>query len=161
LPERQGRTRFIPGEQLREEYVSGQFFIQDAFFTPDHLDVFADDEVLLREVERRAPSPARSADVPPGGIDLNPARLTLQIKRDDNGTPLPIPLQPIPVEMMRIDGFVPVIINITPITNLPMILGVNETGSDTQTIDVGQDPRHQAPRPSVRQAILEEELSKK
>ena len=65
-----------------------------------------------------------------GGIDLNPALLDLQIKRDGNGVPLPLPQQPI--EAMRIDGFVPIIINITPIPNLPMLLGLADTGPDTQ-----------------------------
>jgi len=54
-----------------------------------------------------------------GGIDLNPARLNLQIKRDGNGIPLPINLQPI--ESMQIDGFLPVIINITPVISLPLL----------------------------------------
>ena len=59
----------------------------------------------------------------PGGIDLNPALLDLQIKRDGEGVPLPLPQQPI--ETMRIDGFLPVIINIVPITNLPLLLGLD------------------------------------
>jgi glucose-6-phosphate isomerase/2-phospho-L-lactate transferase/gluconeogenesis factor (CofD/UPF0052 family)/hydroxymethylpyrimidine pyrophosphatase-like HAD family hydrolase len=61
-----------------------------------------------------------------GGIDLNPALLDLQIKRDGSGVPLPLPQQP--VDTMRIDGFLPVIINITPmpIPNLQMILGRDE-----------------------------------
>ncbi|MBI5149870.1 MAG: hypothetical protein HZA28_03765 [Candidatus Omnitrophica bacterium] len=67
----------------------------------------------------------------PGGIDLNPALLDLQIKRDGNGVPLPLPQQPI--ETMHIDGFVPIIINITPIPNLPMLLGLADTAPDTDT----------------------------
>jgi CheY-like chemotaxis protein len=60
---------------------------------------------------------------PLGGINLNPALLNLQIKRDNKGIPLPLPQQP--VGDMNIDGFLPVIINITPIPNLPMLLGMN------------------------------------
>src|SRR5262249_46279452 len=59
-----------------------------------------------------------------GGIDLNPALLNLQIKRDGNGIPLPIEMQPI--RDMKIDGFVPLIINITPIMSVPMLLGIAE-----------------------------------
>jgi hypothetical protein len=33
--------------------------------------------------------------------------------------PLPLPMQPI--EHMRIEGFIPVIINITSVTNLPLL----------------------------------------
>ncbi|MDO8580323.1 MAG: isocitrate lyase/phosphoenolpyruvate mutase family protein, partial [Candidatus Omnitrophota bacterium] len=57
-----------------------------------------------------------------GGIDLNSNLLDLQIKRDGNGVPLPLPLQPL--QNMRIDGFYPVIINITPVANLPLLLGM-------------------------------------
>lgn len=57
-----------------------------------------------------------------GGINLNPALLDLQIKRDGNGIPLPINQQPI--GNMKIEGFIPVIINVTPV-NLPLLLGVN------------------------------------
>ena len=57
-----------------------------------------------------------------GGI-RSPALFDLQIKRDGNGVPLPLPLQPI--ENMHIDGFLPVIINIVPITNLPLLLGLD------------------------------------
>jgi len=59
----------------------------------------------------------------PGGIDFNPELLDLQIKRDGNGVPLPLMQQPI--GDMHIEGFLPVIINISPIT-IPMILGLVE-----------------------------------
>ena len=42
-----------------------------------------------------------------------------------------IPLPQQPIETMRIDGFVPIILNITPISNLPMLLGF---GGDTPSI---------------------------
>ncbi|MCK5580817.1 MAG: hypothetical protein KAJ18_06045 [Candidatus Omnitrophica bacterium] len=57
-----------------------------------------------------------------GGIDLNPDLLDLQIKRDGNGIPLPLPQQPI--QDMNIQGFFPVIINIAPIS-VPMFLGMD------------------------------------
>ena len=63
----------------------------------------------------------------PGGIDLNPALLDLQIKRDGNGIPLPVNQQPI--HNMKIDGFIPIIINVTPISNLPLILGFVDEGA--------------------------------
>jgi hypothetical protein len=63
-----------------------------------------------------------------GGIDFNPDLLDLQIKRDGNGVPLPVQMQPISIIESQIQGIIPVIINITPITNLPMTLGFNDTG---------------------------------
>ncbi len=56
-----------------------------------------------------------------GGINLDPELLDLQIKRDDNGIPLPLPQQPL--QQINIEGFLPVILNIVPATNLPLILG--------------------------------------
>ncbi|HSV43162.1 MAG TPA: hypothetical protein VLJ10_01280, partial [Candidatus Bathyarchaeia archaeon] len=67
-----------------------------------------------------------------GGIDLNPAFLDLKIKRDGNGIPLPMMDQPMQ-ELMQIEGFVPVIINVTPVQNLPMLLGMDvEPTTDDQ-----------------------------
>jgi len=65
---------------------------------------------------------AKQPGQPLGGIDLNPALLNLQIKRDGNGIPLPLNLQPI--GDMKIEGFIPMIINITPAANVPMLLGI-------------------------------------
>jgi hypothetical protein len=56
-----------------------------------------------------------------GGIDLDPAMLDMQIKRDDSGVPLPVNMQPI-LEM-NIQGFLPIIIDVTPVLNLPTYLG--------------------------------------
>ncbi len=57
-----------------------------------------------------------------GGIDLNPANMNLQIKRDGDGVALPVDLQDI--EHINIRGFVPVIIKIVPVGNLPQLLGL-------------------------------------
>ncbi|MCA9402571.1 MAG: glycogen/starch synthase [Candidatus Omnitrophica bacterium] len=58
-----------------------------------------------------------------GGIDLNIQLLDLQIRRDETGIPLPVTQQPL--EDLHIEGFVPVIINIVPLNNLPLILGMD------------------------------------
>jgi len=58
---------------------------------------------------------------PFGGIDLNPALLDMQIKRDGYGFPLPVSQQPI--ESFQIEGLIPVIINVTPAPSLPLLLG--------------------------------------
>ncbi len=100
---------------------------------PAGLHTRLDEETLWVRVVRK-PARRESAPLPPGrvytpsdapgGIDLNPALLDLQIKRDGNGVPLPLPQQPL--EHMSIEGFIPVIINITPVTDLPMLLGIAE-----------------------------------
>lgn len=68
---------------------------------------------------------ALTAEEQVGGIDLNPAGLDLQIRRDPAGIPLPVNLQPL--DTINIEGFVPVIIEITPVYTLPMLLGVAES----------------------------------
>ncbi|VAX34960.1 hypothetical protein MNBD_UNCLBAC01-701 [hydrothermal vent metagenome] len=69
-----------------------------------------------------------------GGINLDANLLDLQIKRDGKGIPLPISDQPL--EDMNIQGFLPVIINITPIQNLPLMLGIVEPASQGTERDV-------------------------
>ena len=50
-----------------------------------------------------------------GGIDLNSANLNLQIKRDGKGVPLPLTQQDM-AQLVNIQGFVPVILEIKPAT---------------------------------------------
>lgn len=57
---------------------------------------------------------------PVGGIDLNAANLDLRIKRDGKGVPLPLSNQDMN-QLMSIEGFVPVIINIKPMLNTPIL----------------------------------------
>jgi len=54
-----------------------------------------------------------------GGIDLNQANMDLQIRRDGNGVPLPVAQQDL--EGIKIDGLVPTILDIRPVTTLPML----------------------------------------
>jgi hypothetical protein len=45
--------------------------------------------------------------------------MDLQIKRDGKGIPLPILQQPL--DSMNIEGFLPVIVDVSPFTNVPKI----------------------------------------
>jgi len=73
-------------------------------------------------------------DVMPGGINLDPALLDLQIKRDGKGIPLPINQQPI--YDMHIEGFLPVIINVAPVS-VPLLLGFDQT--EQQPFETAQE----------------------
>ncbi len=53
-----------------------------------------------------------------GGIDMNSANLELQIKRDGSGVPLPLDQQDL--DNIKIDGLVPVILQIVPAANVPL-----------------------------------------
>jgi hypothetical protein len=72
------------------------------------------------------------ADAKVGGIDLSRDKLELQIKRDGQGMPLPVHLQD--VERILIDGFVPIIINIAPMNDLPLLLGLDTVKEDSGDI---------------------------
>ena len=55
-----------------------------------------------------------------GGIDLNPANMDLQIKRDGRGVPLPL-IQQDMAQLSRIEGFEPRIVEIRAVTSLPFL----------------------------------------
>ena len=55
-----------------------------------------------------------------GGIDLNSSHLNLQIKRDGHGVPLPLIQQDMD-QLSRIQGFVPYIIEIRPVSGLSIL----------------------------------------
>jgi CheY-like chemotaxis protein len=63
-----------------------------------------------------------------GGIDIGNITSKLQIKRDDSGIPLPMQFQDI--GNINIEGFVPTILEITPVTNLPLLMGLNENANE-------------------------------
>jgi len=72
-----------------------------------------------------------------GGINFNPEDLNLETR----GGGIDIPQVDMKqLENMQIDGFVPVIINITPVTNLMMILGLTD---NKKTPSDGKDNQNQ------------------
>ena len=77
------------------------------------------DEAMMSE-----PSEVKTEDdvKPPGGIDLNSEFLDMQIKRDGNGVPLPLEFQD--YENINVQGFVPLIIDVTPAVNIPILSSI-------------------------------------
>ena len=53
-----------------------------------------------------------------GGIDFAQSNLDMQIKRDGNGVPLPVSQQDL--DNIRIDGLVPVILDIKPAASVSL-----------------------------------------
>jgi|GEM_PF-1902926 len=96
------------------------------------------DNKAIEETSNSSPLPAVNQP-PVGGIDLNPAKLNLQIKRDGNGVPLPLEQQPI--GNMKIDGFLPVIINITPLPAMPFLLSKAEIAPAPVQLGVKEETR--------------------
>jgi hypothetical protein len=58
-----------------------------------------------------------------GGIDFNPVNLKMNVNKEGEGVQM-APVSDEAIQNMNINGFVPVIINVTPATNLPMLLGI-------------------------------------
>ena len=59
-----------------------------------------------------------------GGIDLNPS--LLEIQSEGRGIELETPVDMQDLENIQIEGFTPVIFQIVPVTNLPLLLGIND-----------------------------------
>jgi len=114
--EKARKLRFFAGQF--NQYAGGQ---------SQNYSSFADDILEVNDDKEQTP----------GGIDLNPALLDLQIKRDSNGIPLPLPLQPI--ESMNIQGFTPIIIHVTPV-NVPLLLGFEIIDSPIDTTKDSDSP---------------------
>jgi len=62
----------------------------------------------------------------PGGIDLNPQ--TIEMDKRGVGVNFQLPaFDQEQFQNMNIEGFLPIIINISPITNIPLLLGLTDT----------------------------------
>lgn len=91
------------------------------------------DKALLA-VDTRTPSvnAAGTDSEAVGGIDLNPANMSLETTGDTGH--LPLAVDPQLLQGISVDGFVPVILNISPATTLPLLLG-----SDTAPLPTAAD----------------------
>ncbi len=80
-------------------------------------------------------SASSSLESNPGGIDLDAGKLNLEIKRNASSALVP---EFFGFEnFVPIDGLAPMIINVTPITNLPLMLGLFETGAGKENRNLG------------------------
>jgi len=70
----------------------------------------------------------------PGGIDLNPQ--AIEMDKSGSGVDFPVPAFD-PTQFQNIEGFIPIIINVSPITNIPLLLGLTETAEEPT--DLGFD----------------------
>ncbi len=74
-----------------------------------------------------------------GGIDLNPNEMDMQVESDGSGVVMPAAPRMIrDLRNMNIQGFAPVIINVAPVINLPLLLGLTES-EDAPYADADSD----------------------
>ena len=69
-----------------------------------------------------------------GGIDLNPTIMNMGVQKNGNG--VIIPISPISPENFKVDGLTPSIINVAPVTNLPLLLGLDQQPKKDSATDV-------------------------
>ena len=127
------RGDMIPSEELTKKISTQLDIREEELLTLREEALEADEERrrLIRErfMANRLGQVDQGDNAQLGGINLDPTLFDLQIKRDGNGVPLPISQQPI--ENMKIDGFFPVIINVSPI-NMQLLLGLGSENPDQQ-----------------------------
>ncbi len=70
-----------------------------------------------------------------GGIDMNAANINIQIKRNGQGVPLPLAKQDM-AQLNEIQGFVPRIIEIKPVIDLPLLGEIKAHTDSRQAIAV-------------------------
>jgi hypothetical protein len=91
-------------------YVSGAFKIMDKAETPDSSELTDN-------------ASAEDAALTPGGIDLNPAGMALDVKGDASVQAIPPDVSGL--EQFRgVSGLSPVILDISPVDDLPAFLGI-------------------------------------
>jgi len=117
--------------------VFAEFIVQDSpvYNTPSTYERSKKESLQLVEYIKgfdvaMLTSPRRPGEDREGGIDLNPINLDLQIKRDGDGMPLPMQFQEI--QNINIEGLIPVIINVTPVTSLPIFSALEEEETPQQ-----------------------------
>lgn len=89
--------------------------------------VLAENGALKAETRKPAsssPVTSNEGPVEKGGIDLNPGNMDLQ--SNYGGERIQLPMPNIPLESIKIDGLVPIIIHVAPVVNLPFLLGLSD-----------------------------------
>ena len=98
---------------------------EDAGF--DKLDEVLGDQSMLTVEQLRSDQAALAPEDKKGGIDLNPRNLDLQVEGRVSEFNLPGDTQMLrELESVPIKGFSPIIFRMTPVTDLPLLLGIQE-----------------------------------
>lgn len=127
------------GLSLHEKYRYLGYFLEQVVRELEELQKPWDsrDKASSAHVFQGNDADAAAMPNPTGGIDFAAGFLNLQIKRDQSGMPLPAAQQPMQ-KLMTIEGLTPVIIQIAPVQNLPLLMGLE---SDEDSDDSGSANR--------------------
>jgi len=83
-----------------------------------------DDDESFPAEEGNTNQQSKEAEKEKGGIDLNPNMINMDVSGDT--IQYDLPTSPEQIENMQINGLVPVIMNIAPVSNLPLLLGTTQ-----------------------------------
>ena len=129
------KNRMVLRIGIQEGDTSIRDFEEFLAQTEGYLTQIGDQSMIVKEDNSSADPDDSGVDVSGtrelGGIDLNPTMLNLEIERDGNGVILPVSQQPI--LNINIEGLTPIIINVAPITNLQIMLGLSDTDNEQPT----------------------------
>ncbi len=151
----EGVSRTLGVKIFTAEYVSDQKFYSDLGFVPIGLapsysmqkdlttttlpPLYFEKRMIPdnqnKASEEKVNDYAKAGDSTKGGIDLNPTLLNTEVKRTGRGVIIPTFKGSAP-DLSGVEGFVPNIINITPITNLPLHLGIVPKDKKEETTEV-------------------------
>lgn len=103
--------------------------VNSAFFPGAEFDLLEEKvEALIRATEAKLDAKTVSSAVEkveaPGGIDFDRALMSIEVRQNGEGIRMPVPT--VSVEDLNVRGFIPLIIDIQPIHNLPMLMGAGE-----------------------------------
>ena len=116
----------IPDALTMKEYNINTSSVEDTFSVIYGMQEVAKTALEIRLNNASSDNALLVAPDNTGGINFDPAMLNFKIKRDGNGVPLPLNEQSL--ENIKIDGFSHIITDVTPIHDLPLILGFSGTG---------------------------------
>ena len=108
---------------IRETVFGGVEYEKNYDFEKAIADLAMNVQGEVKVVKTRAPAAIEISSKNLGGIDLNPKNIHLERQGQRIKIQFPKSLQN--YEGHDINGFVPVIINVTPISNIPLLLGLS------------------------------------
>ncbi|MBF0522532.1 MAG: hypothetical protein HQL24_05680 [Candidatus Omnitrophica bacterium] len=120
---------FFNGDVFRKSIANSPEWVRRNKFIPVTIPPYEKD--YLEKIQALSSDKAMATQAP-GGIDLNPTKMNLQVK--GNGNVEFKALSPAALEELKnATGFTPVIINIKPVESLPAFLGLSQAQMEAAT----------------------------
>jgi hypothetical protein len=120
IAKRKGYKRIILKKNIRWNHKPSPYPFKEVYEIP--LEAPMQDKIIDSAVEE--PDNAQLSNTP-GGIDLSSGKLHLKVQ--ENSSDIDFSLGSLKdLQSIQVNGILPVIINIAPVTNLPLLLGLSQ-----------------------------------